>query len=309
VSIEILLATYNGAPWLGAQLDSIAAQTWGDWTVTARDDGSSDRTLDVLHAWGARHPGRLRVLDDGRGRLGAAGSFSALLEASSASRVAFCDQDDVWMKDRLQVAAEALGSLESAHDPATPLLVHSDLAVVDAGLRPLASSLWQYHHLEPQDASTLRRLLVRNVVTGSTALLNRPLADLCGPIPAEAAMHDWWVALVAAALGKVTHIAAPTVLYRQHDANRIGVAGVGMRSSLRVLARAGRVARYYRRTRAQARAFLERYAQRLSDADRATLEAYCALDGLRAPARRWRQLRGGFTDSGLLRNAALALLG
>ena len=308
MSIEILLATYNGASWLDAQLDSIAAQTWEDWKVTARDDGSSDGTLDVLGAWGARHPGRLRVLDDGRGRLGAALSFSALLEASSASRVAFCDQDDVWMKDRLQVAADALGSLESAHDPATPLLVHSDLAVVDAGLRPLAASLWHHHHLEPQDVS-LRRLLVRNVVTGSTVLLNRPLADLCLPIPAEAAMHDWWVALVAAAFGKITHIAAPTVLYRQHDANRIGAAGVGVRSSLGVLARAGRVARYYGRTRAQARAFLDRYAQRLCDADRATLEAYCALEGLKAPARRWRQLRGGFTDSGFLRNAALALLG
>jgi hypothetical protein len=147
------------------------------------------------------------------------------------------------------------------------------------------------------------------VVTGSTALLNRPLADLCGPIPAEAAMHDWWVALVAAALGKVTHIAAPTVLYRQHDANRIGVGG-GRNAVVPESPRArGAGGPLLPPDSRPARAFLERYAQRLSDADRATLEAYCALDGLRAPARRWRQLRGGFTDSGLLRNAALALLG
>lgn len=309
MSIEILLATFNGEAWLGAQLESIAAQTFTDWTITVRDDGSNDGTRALLAAWAARHAGRLRVLADGRGRLGAAQSFSALLEASSASYVAFCDQDDVWVTDRLQRTADALRVLEHRHGADTPLLVHGDLAVVDEGLRPRAASFWRHHGLEPRYDSDLARLLVRNVVTGSTVLLNRPLAALCAPVPPEAAMHDWWIALGAAALGRVAHVSGPTVIYRQHAANRIGAEGVGVRSSLRVLARRERVASYYRRTRVQARAFLSRYGPRLSGRDRATLEAYCALDGLSGPARRWRQLRGGFADSGFLRNAALAVFG
>jgi glycosyltransferase involved in cell wall biosynthesis len=308
-SIEILLATYNGARWLAEQLDSIAGQTRTDWTVTARDDGSTDATRDVLQAWGARHPGRLRILEDERGRLGAAQSFSALLESSSGPWIAFCDQDDVWTKDRLERTARALEALERAHGAGTPLLAHSDLSVVGERLEPRAPSFWSHHALHPEDGAVLRRLLVRNVVTGSTALLNRALAGLSVPIPADAVMHDWWIALVAAALGKVTHVAAPTVLYRQHGANRIGADGVGARSAVRLLAKRERIASYYRRTRVQARAFLDRYEERLSAGDRATLEAYCALEGGSPRLRGLRQLRGGFSDSGLLRNAALAAFG
>jgi glycosyltransferase involved in cell wall biosynthesis len=308
-SVEILLATYNGARWLPEQLESIARQTRTDWTVTARDDGSTDATRDVLQAWGARHPGRLRILDDERGRLGSAQSFSALLESSSGSRIAFCDQDDVWAADRLERTAGALDALEQAHGAATPLLAHSDLSVVGETLELRAPSFWSHHVLDPAADAVLRRLLVRNVVTGSTALLNRSLADACAPVPADAVMHDWWVALVAAAMGKVAHVAAPTVLYRQHGANRIGVEGVGARSAVRLLAKRERIASYYRRTRVQARAFLARYEERLSAADRATLEAYCALERGSPPLRGLRQLRSGFADSGLLRNAALALFG
>jgi glycosyltransferase involved in cell wall biosynthesis len=308
-SIEILLATYNGARWLAEQLESIAGQTRTDWMVTARDDGSTDATREMLQAWSERHPGRLRILEDGRGRLGAAQSFSALLQDSSGSRIAFCDQDDVWAADRLEATARALEALETAHGAGTPLLAHSDLAVVGERLELRAASFWSHHVLDPGDDAVLRRLLVRNVVTGSTALLNRPLADLCAPVPGDAVMHDWWVALVAAALGKVAHVPARTVLYRQHGANRIGVAGVGARSAVRLLAKRERVASYYRRTRVQARAFLARYAERLSAADRATLEAYCALEQESAPLRGLRQLRSGFADSGLLRNAALAAFG
>ena len=307
--IEILLATYNGARWLPEQLESIAAQTRTDWTVTARDDGSTDATRDALQAWGERHPGRLRILEDGRGRLGPAQSFSALLASSSGSRIAFCDQDDVWAADRLEATAGALDALERTHGGETPLLAHSDLSVVGESLEPRAASFWSHHVLDPRDGGVLRRLLVRNVVTGSTALLNRPLADLCAPIPADAVMHDWWVALAAAALGRVAHVPARTVLYRQHGANRIGVEGVGARSAVRLLGRRQRIASYYHRTRVQARAFLARYEERLSAADRATLEAYCALERESAPLRGLRQLRRGFADSGLLRNAALAAFG
>ena len=95
--IEILLATYNGERFLAEQLDSIIAQTHKNWWILARDDGSTDGTLALLKAYKVQLVDKMEILEDGRGNLGSVGNFSALMEASTAEYVAFCDQDDVWL--------------------------------------------------------------------------------------------------------------------------------------------------------------------------------------------------------------------
>jgi hypothetical protein len=151
-----------------------------------------------------------------------------------------------------------------------------DLRVVDARLQPIAESFWAHHRLDPAHDARLDRLLVRNVVTGCTVAVNRALRARAGAIPPEAAMHDWWLALVAAAFGHTGRVGQPTVLYRQHDANQIGARGAGVGDGVGAAAR-GRVGRYYRRTRVQARGFRDRYRDHLDPRARAIVDAYAMI--------------------------------
>ncbi len=118
--IAVLLSTYDGAPYLGAQLASLLAQTCPDWTLLWRDDGSRDETPGIMATW-MRGAGRGRCGAVGpSGRLGPTPSFMALLRAAAdADLVAFADQDDVWMPDKLARGAAALASVCPARPHST----------------------------------------------------------------------------------------------------------------------------------------------------------------------------------------------
>lgn len=222
-TVDILLATYNGARFLPEQLASIQAQTHPDWRLLVRDDGSTDGSLAIIEEFTQRHSAKVRVLRDGRERLGARGNFAALLEASDAPYFMFCDQDDVWLPDKVADLLRALQAVEQRRGADTPILVHSDLIVADEQLRVLHRSFWRRARLlEPSAHRPPIRLSLRNYVTGCASIGNAALSRAALPIPSEAHMHDWWVALVAAVLGEIAEHENPTVLYRQHQSNDLG---------------------------------------------------------------------------------------
>jgi len=223
--IEVVLPTYNGAFYLEAQLASIHAQTLRPTRVLLRDDGSSDGTLHLIAQLQERYGSWLQVLP-ADGNLGCTANVNRLLEATSAPYVALADQDDLWLPQKLEQALALLQQLEALHGPETPLMVHSDLELVDAQAQPLGCRYLQRQRLNPQ-RTDLRDLALTNVVTGCTALCNRALLQMALPIPAEALMHDWWLALVASALGQIALVEPPGVLYRQHGANVLGAQGLG----------------------------------------------------------------------------------
>lgn len=303
-TIDILLATYNGADHLVAQLDSIAGQTVADWRLIARDDGSGDDTPAILRAFQARHPARTTIVEDRDGQLGVIGNFARLLRVATADYVAFCDQDDVWIPAKLALELAKMHDLEGQHGPTTPLLVFSDLIVVDADLRTVAPSFWKYQGVRPAQCSALNKVVLGNVVTGCTTLMNRPLVDRSLPIPQQATMHDWWVALVAAAFGHVDYVPQGTVLYRQHDGNVIG-AQAASRSNLP--ARALRVPRKYAVLKArlasifrQARCFHETFGHALSPSDRRALELFLRMPDTDLIGRTLLAARCGSFPNGLL---------
>ncbi len=311
-NIDILLATYNGAAFLATQLDSILAQTYENWRLVIRDDGSTDKTPEILEAFRARHPDKVVVLDDEAGNLGLVQNYSRLMEHAGAGYVAFCDQDDVWKPEKLELSLQKMRALEAEHGADKPLLVFTDLTVVDEDLNVIQDSFWKYQGLRPQRCNSLNRLLLQNVVTGCTALMNRTLMQMAVPIPEKAHVHDWWIALVAAAFGSAGYVAGPTVLYRQHGENIIGAKSAHL---FDLPARAFQLLRNFDNSRksrlvpfSQADAFYKRYSDRISDRQEETIKTFLHLPEKSILFRIFYAIKCRCFPTGILRMAAFLVI-
>jgi hypothetical protein len=303
VRIDILLATRNGAAYLDRQIESILAQWLPGCRLLVRDDGSTDGTVELLDRY-VRHSGRaMRRIQDDDGRLGPCGNFARLLACSDADYVVLCDQDNVWLPGRISAPLARIQTLEQRLGRDAPILVHTDMAVADAALRPIAPSFWAYGGLDPASCTTLNRLLVQNVVAGCAATLNGALVRLARPIPQGALMHDWWLALVAAAFGTLDWLAQPTVIYRQHAGNAVGIRGMDW-AYLRDKAAHCLGGDAMRGTDGQAAALLGQFEQRLPPRQRDLLEAYAGLKRCGFWQRRRKIARYRFLGCGWLRNLA-----
>jgi len=303
--VDVLLATYNGARFVDSQIQSILEEAGPGCRLLIRDDGSIDGTLSLVKRYTDRAAGKIVLLEDDRGHLGACGNFSALLSHASADYVVFCDHDDVWLPGRITKPLERIKALERQYGVDTPVLIHTDLVVTNENLHPLSSSFWEYSHLDPQRGGTLNRLLVQNVVTGCATTINGALARLAGPIPESALMHDWWLALVASAFGRLDFLAQPTVLYRQHARNTIGAKRFGLPSAIRQLANrlsARRQVQAVRSTFRQAEMFLRRFAKLLTPQQLAVVEAYVELGSHSFLQRRRTAIRYGLLKNDWIRN-------
>jgi len=306
--VLILMATYNGGTFIEEQLASLRAQTYANWRLQVRDDGSIDGTVETIRRCAAQDE-RVCLLEPDGIRKGASGSFSSLLErfAPEAEYLMFCDQDDVWLPNKIEITLARMRELEARCGVESPILVHTDLSVTDRELSVVATSFWCYQGLNP-DARGLSRLLVQNNVTGCTMMVNRALAVLASPVPSQAIMHDWWLALVAAAFGKIEYVPQPTMLYRQHGANDTGAKNYGLPYVLqKMLAGLAGLKASLLKTQYQACAFLERYASSLVPEQRLLVKTYCHVSGRGFWTRRWQMLRFGFFKHGFFRNIGMLL--
>jgi glycosyltransferase involved in cell wall biosynthesis len=230
--VAILLATYNGERYLDELMGSLLSQTYQDFVVLVRDDQSSDRTPEILDRWSAAQPDKVRVVSDDRGNLRSSRNFSRLMELCDAPYFAFCDQDDVWLPDKIERAVNKIRKLENQFGKSTPILVHSDLNVVDADLQEIAPSFFKFSHVNLGSAERLDHLVINNIVQGCTSVGNRALLELGQPIPDGVPFHDWWLALVAASCGVLKTIPEPTILWRQHGRNQVGAGHLRKNATL-----------------------------------------------------------------------------
>ena len=267
--ISILLGTYNGASFLSEQIDSVLNQSHSNWRLIIRDDGSTDTTKEILHDYRSKYPEKIMIVDS-NGNLGVISNFSRLLESSQASYIMFCDQDDVWLPDKIELTLKKMQEIEKSN-PNIPLLIHTDLKVVNRDLDILNDSYWGYQGIDPQ-YDTLNRLLVQNVITGCTVLINKKLADLTLPIPNEVIMHDWWLGLVATSFGQIHHINTPTMLYRQHANNDTGATSFNFKTILKKLQNLSNI--NLEKYTVQSELLLSRYSKDLRPEQKELLEAF-----------------------------------
>ena len=274
--IEILMAAYNGAPYIGEQIDSILCQTDTNWHLTLSDDGSTDGTDAIIDEYVCRDPDKVQRVYSGQRFGGAKAHFFWMTANCDADYIAYCDDDDTWRADKLGKLRKAMRDAEGRFGSDTPVLVFSDQTVTDAELNVLSPSLMRYQkqYFERFD---YRSILMQNVVTGGAMMINRALARLalqCADA-SQVIMHDWWMAAVAARFGKIVYIDEPLGAYRQHGGNSVGAKSVGSAAyARRMLSSPARVREMMLRKKAQAVAFEQSYALRLDDEDRAFLKGF-----------------------------------
>lgn len=231
-TIAILMATYNGQQYLSTQIDSILRQTNHQWHLFIHDDGSVDDTLHIVKNYAMTHPQQITMMDyPPRG--GAFHNFMSMLEKTDADYYMFCDQDDIWHKDKIACSMQVMTQTEDKH-PGLPVVVHTDLRLVDENGSTLANSFWQEADMHPDMFHSFAQR-ISNVVTGCTMLFNKAARDgALSRTPNGHPLHDEWVAIrTCAEGGKVVPLFEQTIDYRQHAGNTLGAEACYNRKTLK----------------------------------------------------------------------------
>jgi glycosyltransferase involved in cell wall biosynthesis len=215
--VAILLCTYHGQSYLAEQLDSFEAQTFKNWSVFASDDGSTDDTHAILEAYRKRWCANKLSIHFGPAEGFVPNFLSLACNASiQADYYAYSDQDDIWEANKLQRALEWLRSVP-AHVPA---LYGSRTRIVNKGNEPIGMS--PLFTKPPCFANAL----MQNIAGGNTMVFNEAARQLLRQVGDKVVVvsHDWWVYLVVSGCGgEVFYDPYPSVRYRQHDSNLIGI--------------------------------------------------------------------------------------
>jgi glycosyltransferase involved in cell wall biosynthesis len=210
-NICVLLSTYNGKRFLKKQLDSLFSQTYKNFDLIVRDDGSTDDTLNILKQ------NNINYIKGNN--IGVIKSFLSLIEYALQYNYEYfllCDQDDIWYADKIEKQLNLMNIVNNN----IPILIHSDMQIIDENDRIISDSFFNFSHLD-YDKKAFSFFLVKNNVTGNSMFFNRKLAELI-KYHKNILMHDWWIALIASAFGKIFFINEPLLQYRKHSKNVIG---------------------------------------------------------------------------------------
>jgi glycosyltransferase involved in cell wall biosynthesis len=306
-TVAIIMTTYNGEKYVKEQLDSILASTYQDFEIFVWDDGSRDNTLDILNNYSSLYPAKIRVFRN-ETNLGVTGNFLQALCRNTMDYIMFCDQDDVWKPNKTALTLRRMRHMEGQAGKDTPIAVFTDATVVDQDMKVLKSSFFCSNHLNPKKTD-LPHILMENKLIGCTVMVNSALRKVlhCSRLPKYAKFHDWWIALIAASMGKIGFVNEGTLFYRQHSSNVVGGSGFlpyiknrltyfhAQKESLFILRR-------------QAEEFLEIYRDQLSEENREIIRCFSQLDQYDYITRRRIILHCGYLKTGIIRNTGLMII-
>ena len=218
--VDILMATYNGEKYLKEQLESILNQTYTNIRLLINDDCSTDKTIEILKEY-EQKDNRIYVQYN-KENLGSIKNFENLLSRVENKYFMLADQDDVWMPQKVEKSLDKI-TKENAD------LVFTDLEAVDENLKTITPSVVRYMGFKKNidKYNDYKLVFLRNCVTGCTIISKKELIKKYIPIPnKEPMVHDWWMALMIAQDGKLAFLDEPTIKYRQHGKNQLGIFGM-----------------------------------------------------------------------------------
>lgn len=217
--VEILMATYNGENYIVEQIESLRNQTYTDWNLLIRDDGSNDGTIKIIEYYEKKYPEKIKLLRDNKKNLGVQYNFLELLEYSTQDYIMFCDQDDIWLENKIEKTLKKMLLNEKKE---MPTLIYTDLKVVDKNLNIIHDSFWKYQNIDILN-NNYEKLIIENNITGCTVMINKRLKELAlGKKFKNVIMHDWLFGLLASLKGEIYLLDESLILYRQHGSNCAG---------------------------------------------------------------------------------------
>lgn len=303
-NIDILMASYNSEKYIESQINSILSQTYNDYHIYINDDISTDNTLNILQNYKKQYNNIFSISQNIK-KQGIKDNFSSLMDKSNADYIMFSDHDDVWFDNKIEITYKEMTALEKKYSATTPLLVFTDKTVTDSSLNVINQSHNKSEKLNTKNIS-FNRLLMGNVVSGCTIMMNKALKEICGHINKNAIMHDYWIALTAAAFGHISYIDKPTMYYRQHDNNTFGAKSYSIKFALKKL-KEGRknMQQAVFQNIMQAESFLNQYENLLNSNQKKILKEFISLKNKRNIYFINSVIKNEFYKSGFIRNAGL----
>lgn len=304
--IAIIIATYNGERYLAEQLESLRNQTYQDWVAYIHDDNSSDATKEIITKYVAEYPEHFIEIQ-GESTGSAKNNFFYLMSRVDAPYMMCCDQDDVWMPNKIQITFETMKNIEAEGEMELPCLVFTELQVVDERLRVIADRMSTVQQLDCKRVET-KDFVLQNSVTGCTMMINRALLKMATREADRKAiiMHDWWCALIAAEYGKIQFIEESTIHYRQHGDNSVGAKNVvSLRYIINKARKVYEIEESLELTRQQAREFEKVFGLKSTD----VISQYGHIKEYRKRKRMQFYKANGMRKSGFARNVGFAIWG
>lgn len=302
-TVAIMMATYNGESFIEEQLQSILRQTYQDWVLFIHDDHSKDETVKILLDYQDKYPNKIILITDSTVQGGSSEkNFAAIHDWVTRNYnfnyFMFSDQDDYWKQDKIRNSIKLIKEREALSEQ--PILVHSDLEVVDQNLETLGNSFFEYRALDSK-ATSLNRLLIQNNVTGCTMLWNRLLNNKLNLNNDAVVMHDWWIALTASAFGEICFLNEATIKYRQHGKNVVGATRVNTFSFIiKRLQGSNKVRETIEASFAQASAFLTFFDKEIDGKQRDILQKFIVIPQKHKVLRIATVLRYNYLKQGLV---------
>ena len=301
--IHILMTTYNGEKYLAQQIDSILCQDYSDIKLFINDDCSSDNTEKIILEYKNKFQDKIFYSKNKKNSGSPKFNFMKLLSAcknSNCDYAMFCDQDDVWFPNKISITLAAIKNSEQKYGTNTPILVHTDLVVTDCNLNTISESHEKYANINCKK-SALNNLLVQNVVTGCTIFMNKALITKINVPNTYFIMHDWYIALVASCFGYIVYIDKPTVFYRQHHTNAIGI---NRTNQLKLIFR--KTSEFFKKeknynTYLQAKSFVDEYKNCLNSEKYSLLSKYTSIPDKQKLIRIFILNKYNFYKHGVLR--------
>jgi len=228
--IDICLATYNGEKYLEAQLNSIVAQAYTNWHLWVRDDGSSDSTVAILEKYRSEYIDNVTLITDNKGNLGYNDNFLEILKYTSSDYIAFCDQDDIWLPEKLKCLYDELKQIEG-NEKFVPVIVHSNFDYFKHGIiYPKESSL---DKRVVNNRNTLKIIFHQGCLLGCTSMINRAMIELGNRLPKNNSIgYDIYFLAVSSIVGKYSYVNRILIHHQIHASN---TSSVGKKTKLFLL--------------------------------------------------------------------------
>lgn len=204
--VAVLISTYNGEKYLKEQLDSILKQTYKNIEIVIRDDGSNDSTLEIIKKYQEKYSNI--ILKEGT-NIGFLKSFFKLLELANADYYAYCDQDDVWIENKIELAVKELNKLDNSK----PNMVFGNSDYYDENMNFLGKG-------EEHRTFSFKNSMYECVAQGMTMTINEVAKNfIVQNIPEKCLFHDWWTYMVCSGMGNVAYNDEVVVKYRRFQKN------------------------------------------------------------------------------------------